>query len=211
MLGGRRKVITFVCISGSDYWSDSKVKSLGLKLLLLSLPTTVLQAAAHPVPSVCRPGGLKDTPARRATRSGSAAAIYILKMINVAFGLVMYISAICVSKHRLRPCIHARESNQCIRPFPGNLQHPRPQPLLMVNWDSMTCVSVPIQTQTPPVFAMFTVSRQQTVSSVWAPVYLFWLVDQDLKWSPNTFFPLVPSVEHTSGFGQTVEMLCILI
>ncbi|MEQ2263038.1 hypothetical protein XENORESO_002320 [Xenotaenia resolanae] len=50
---GRRKVITFVCISGSDYRSDSKVKSLGLKLLLPSLPTHTPQATSHPV---CPPG-----------------------------------------------------------------------------------------------------------------------------------------------------------
>lgn len=43
---GRRKVITFVCISGSDYWSDSKVKSLGPRLLLPCLPTTSLRL--HP-------------------------------------------------------------------------------------------------------------------------------------------------------------------
>lgn len=46
---GRRKVITFVCISGSDYRSDSKVKSLGLRLHLPSLPTHTPQAASHPV------------------------------------------------------------------------------------------------------------------------------------------------------------------
>lgn len=39
---GRRKVITFVCISGSYYWSDSKVKSLGMRLPLLYLTTTTL-------------------------------------------------------------------------------------------------------------------------------------------------------------------------
>lgn len=88
---GRRKVITFVCISGSDYWSDSKVRSLGPRLLLLSLPTTTLQATSHPVClSVCCPGWVQRHTNSTDSLWAADAGAQILKLIKAAWIIFNY-------------------------------------------------------------------------------------------------------------------------
>lgn len=87
---GRRKVITLVCISGSDYCSGSKAKPLGLRLLLFL--TTTPPFRLQPILSVVQDGSERQTSVSTAS-FGPANQI----SVGIAFTTAMYSSDLCAS------------------------------------------------------------------------------------------------------------------